>query len=180
MWPSQRCLNSCLLINLTLNFSNGDINVYDEGAVTPTELPNIWLLFRTPTCCYRNIHLPRLLITCTLNSPLLISACSMWAKPISEEHTRACPFLTSTTHFQVLTFCEINERWRQVYFKYLLITWSPGIGEAVKCLHSWSLNIPISILHLYELVVLSCCYSSIHKTCFFKRYSSEIEFLFFL
>ena len=89
------------------------------------------------------------------------------------------PFLTSTTHFQVLTFCEINERWRQVYFKYLLITWSPGIGEAVKCLHSWSLNIPISVLHLYELVVLSCCYSSIHKTCFFKRYSSEIEFLFF-
>ena len=41
LWPSQRCLNSCLLINLTLNFSNGDINVYDEGAVTPTELPNI-------------------------------------------------------------------------------------------------------------------------------------------
>ena len=108
LWPSQRCLNSCLLINLTLNFSNGDINVYDEGAVTPTELPNIWLLFRTPTCCYRNIHLPRLLITCTLNSPLLISVCSMWAKPISEEHTRACPLFN-----QYYTFSGSHILWNK-------------------------------------------------------------------
>ena len=30
----------------------------DEGAVTPTVPPKIWFLFRTPTCSYRNNHLP--------------------------------------------------------------------------------------------------------------------------
>ena len=153
----------------------------DEGAATPTVLPHIWLLFRTPTCCYRNRHLPRLLITYTLNSPLLISACSMWAKPISEEHTRACPLFN-----QYYTFSGSHILWNKWTLKASIfqissdnmISWYRW--SCVKCLHSWSLNIPISVLHLYELVVLSCCYSSIHKTCFFKRYSSEIEFLFFL
>ena len=35
----------------------------DEGAVTPTVPPKIWFLFRTPTCSYRNNHLPIVKLT---------------------------------------------------------------------------------------------------------------------
>ena len=54
----------------------------------------------------------------------------------------------------------INERWRQVYFKYLLMTWSLG---TVKLSDTWSLYIYWLTYYIYELVVLSSCFSFIRK-----------------
>ena len=115
----------------------------DEGAVTPTVPPKIWFLFRTPTCSYRNNHLP--IVELTLFN---------WRKLPGRSQTPPLPQIRNW-NLNLIEFAEnINLNLRNVFF--IISQHCILVSEIKLCIClSPTLPHPTTSLQLYLLPLVS-------------------------